>query len=115
MDENQNSAKRQVSHEGEPHEPRFEISMKDLEVTEGGSAMFEVKVTGTPTPEIQWYKQREEVRASRRIIIEDKPNGVHTLTITKCLMNDDAEYECRATNSEGVVSSHGDLFMEPRK
>ena len=116
IDVNQNESKSHTGAEDrEPQEPKFVREMKDLEVVVGDPATFEVQVTGFPEPTVAWFKENEEVKRSRRHLLERRENGVHSLTISRCQMNDDAEYECRATNCEGVTSCHGDLFVDPDK
>lgn len=89
--------------------------MSDLEVTTGQTATFKVKVEGQPEPSITWFKENEPIKGDRRRVIGQLNGGEHTLTIHRCLSNDDAEYRCQATNTEGVAMSRADLFVDPEK
>jgi len=41
----------------EPEKPKIIVDTKTQEVSVGGSAMLELKVTGCPKPDVAWYVQ----------------------------------------------------------
>lgn len=95
------------------YRPVFEQKMKNVSIVEGEDATFHVKVSGLPTPEIQWLKDSTEITDDARYeIIEE--DGVHTLKIRNCAVKDVAKYQCIASNSMGEVSSKARLDVEER-
>lgn len=45
----------QVDLEERPRKPEFIVQLKPMTVVEGFPAIFEVRATGCPMPEIKWY------------------------------------------------------------
>ena len=55
------------SAEPENTEPRFSQKLRSQKVKEGTSLMLEVKVNAVPTPKVQWIKDGNEVKFSRKL------------------------------------------------
>lgn len=77
--------------------PRFLESLKAI-LTEEGLVSFECKVVGFPTPQLQWFKDGQELR----------PGDVYQLTGTNSL----GSYSCIAKNCMGEASSSAELTVE---
>ena len=88
--------------------------LESTEVLEGQSAKLVCKVSGKPTPEIEWLKNGVRVRESRRI--KSKLNGNEcTLRITETRLDDDGVYKCVIRNDLGTDSSSAKLDILPLK
>ena len=96
----------------DPAAPCFLKKMRDFEVFEGDSARFDVRVTGSPEPEVTWYKEDEEMKEDRRYVIDYHEDGLCSLIIKNCQEDDDATYKCSVHNSNGEASCTADLYVE---
>ena len=65
----------------------FAQEMKDVEVSEGDDAKFDVRVDGVDV-EVDWYRDDELLEDAGRIIIEDphpeSDDNLYSLTIENC-------------------------------
>lgn len=80
--------------------PMFEEAPSDTSVLLGGQAMLSCIVTGEPQPIITWYKDGEAIPGQM----------TPTLLITSVETSDRGMYSCRASNSEGTITSNGALL-----
>nr|XP_043907160.1 myosin binding protein Ca isoform X3 [Solea senegalensis] len=62
-------------------------------VDKGKKIQISVEVAD-PDAQIQWFKNGQEIKPSAKYVFESVGNK-RTLTINKCNLSDDAEYECR--------------------
>lgn len=89
--------------------------LEKVEVYEGKIARLECKISGKPTPTIEWFKDDEKVKEDKRVKI-DLIGQSCSLKITKTVADDEAEYKCVATNEHGSVSTSSELLVnEPDK
>ena len=94
--------------------PIFVRKMKNLNVTEGCIARFEVLVDGNPDPNVVWLKDGIPItNDATKYIKESFLEGRFALLIRDCGEDDDAEYGCRALNALGEVYSKAELYVEP--
>nr|CAB3264137.1 myosin light chain kinase, smooth muscle [Phallusia mammillata] len=91
--------------------PEFVQTFDDVEVVEGSAAKFECTVTGVPDPEIIWYIDGDPIKQSRHFRISYTEDDVCTLLITEAGEHDEAEYTCKAMNSEGAVEHSAELTV----
>ena len=77
--------------------PRFLENLKAI-LTEEGLVSFECKVVGFPTPQLQWFKDGQEL----------KPGDVYQLSGTNSL----GSYSCLARNCMGQSSSAAQLTVD---
>lgn len=94
-------------------EPRFVQSLCDVTVNEGDSLKFEGYIDCKAVSDIKWYKSGERLQSGSNIIPSFDGQRV-CLEIRNCGPLDDGEYECRVSNSKGIVSSRAFGIVRPR-
>nr|XP_012153983.1 PREDICTED: muscle M-line assembly protein unc-89-like isoform X1 [Megachile rotundata] len=88
--------------------PEFVATLQPLTVVEGFPVKMEVKVLGKPPPQLQWFKNGEElIPDGKRIKVVSLPDGSQALVIDKATPEDAGEYQVIAGNSEGTSSCKG--------
>ena len=85
--------------------------MQPVEVSEGENAILECKVSGSPTPVVEWFKGTIRVKESRRVKTE-LSNDVARLIIKSTQGNDQGEYKCVVRNDLGSSSSKSKLTVK---
>ncbi|XDV28722.1 hypothetical protein PO909_031939 [Leuciscus waleckii] len=100
-----------MAHLTEDTQPCFETTIKSKAVSETCNVKFSCVVTGSPAPELTWYKDDMELDRycglpKYEIFRNEK---IHTLQIYNCTEEDAAIYQASARNSKGIVSCSGVL------
>jgi len=95
--------------------PVFVRKMKNVNVVEGETARFEVRVAGNPVPSLTWHKNGVELaidscKYSVEAMVEE---GRWSLVICSCTKVDKAEYSCTAASDVGKISCRSQLVVEP--
>lgn len=94
--------------------PEFVKEMIDVEVLEGDKARFDIKVKGSPEPDVIWHKEEIVLEEDgKRLVFEDDDNGVHSLIINGVLPADGGYYKVIVRNSAGEIESEAELYVEP--
>lgn len=97
------------------NKPEFKDTMKDLEVVEGDKAVFEVRVTAQPDPEVEWYLRKMRINSEGKYTVnEDTDRKRYSLTIARCLREDSGQYRCVVKNSAGEVTCSAELKVSDR-
>jgi hypothetical protein len=91
--------------------PKFEQKLKNISIVEGQEVKFHVRVSGLPAPEVEWVKESIKIKDEGRYKLTEE-EGVYTLVIEKCKLEDSGKYECVAFNSTGEVTSRAHLNVE---
>lgn len=79
--------------------PIFTIQPENVDAQIGGTIKLECVATGTPNPEIAWFKNDDEIRPEARVhITEDNT----ILVIRDAKESDSALYICEASNEMGI-------------
>ncbi|KAL8623451.1 hypothetical protein ACOMHN_061964 [Nucella lapillus] len=91
--------------------PLFEERPCDLEVTEGGEAMFECVITGFPEPEVLWFFNGRELFDSRRRVIQKKGDK-YQLILKEVIADNAGVYTCKAINAAGDASCAVELAVK---
>ncbi|KZC06585.1 Muscle M-line assembly protein unc-89 [Dufourea novaeangliae] len=92
--------------------PEFVTSLQPLTVVEGFPVKMEVKVLGKPVPQLQWFKNGEEIKPDgQRIKVISLPDGSQALIIDKATPEDAGEYQVIAGNTEGTSSCKGTISI----
>ena len=95
--------------------PRFDTAMNSVDVKEGETAEFTIKVSGSPTPTVSFLKDGQPLVADgNHIKITDDGNGQYRLTISNCSASDVGSYSCSATNDGGCQESSGSLKIKSK-
>lgn len=93
--------------------PEFVEKMKNVNVQAGKEARFDVRVSGSPPPEVDWLKGDEKIEDDGRFVIVDgEADGLFSLIIEEIKPEDAGKYECIAFNELGEASSKANLAVE---
>ena len=90
--------------------PEFIKPLKKVEVVDGSAAKLECWVHGKPEPSIEWLKDDEPVKPSKRVKTYFD-SEVSRLTISDTVADDEGEYKCVATNEHGTASSSAEVLV----
>ena len=93
--------------------PEIVKRLQDVTVTEGETALFEVEVTGNPTPDIEWFSNGAKIEGSEETLFESD-GDIHRLVLKNILSEDEGDYMVTATNEVGKVSSTGKLSVKEK-
>ncbi|XP_070156195.1 obscurin isoform X7 [Polyergus mexicanus] len=93
--------------------PKLLKKLADQRLKEGETLTLTLEVSGTPDPEIKWYKDGEEVTADARIKItrDSQRKESYDLTVTLLKGSDGGLYEVRAENELGYVTSKSKVIV----
>lgn len=88
--------------------PEFLKRMSNIELYEGDLARFDVRVSGTPQPDVKWLKNDTALEGEPRYeFLSD--DDMHSLELTNCLLSDAGTYRCIAANEAGETSCSAEL------
>ena len=79
--------------------PRFIHTMQKAEVIEGSAARFDVTLTGSPEPEVQWLKDDKPLKENRKFRFEQDDDGVFSLFVNDVEADDENSHEDSANVS----------------
>lgn len=91
--------------------PEILTPLQNLTVVEGKPANLECEVKGEPQPNIEWFKDGEQVKQSERINLNFEGNFA-SLSFKPPELDDEGEYKCVARNELGSASSEAELLVE---
>ncbi|CAH0724488.1 unnamed protein product, partial [Brenthis ino] len=92
--------------------PSFLKKIGDAEVFRGLSAKFTACATGTPDPDVEWFRNDTKLFPSERIRIEQETTGLLRLTIASVSPEDVGTYRCRIYNPHGEDSCEAKLVYD---
>lgn len=92
--------------------PKFEQKLANAEGKVGREVRLQVRVSGVPPPEIEFFHENIKIEDGGRFTILEEEDGVYTLIIRDTKAEDGGQYKCTATNKIGEVSSRGYLHVE---
>jgi len=85
--------------------PTIIRDLQEQQIIEKGKSLeLQVEITGTPQPQIKWFKGNDEVNNKDYQITFDNKQ-TYTLTVVNCSPDHQAEYSVQATNPGGTVKS----------
>lgn len=90
--------------------PEFLKKMNSIELCEGDLARFDVRVSGTPQPDVEWFKNDKDLEGEPRFeFLSD--DDMHSLELSNCLISDAGTYRCTAVNEAGQTSCSAELTV----
>ncbi|KAK6166181.1 hypothetical protein SNE40_022939 [Patella caerulea] len=92
--------------------PEFTQKLINMTITEGSRARLECMVTGSPTPSIEWYKDRKRIDSDRRCRIRMEEDGFCVMSIQEAMLDDSGAYMCRAINEAGTASTEATIRIQ---
>ena len=94
--------------------PQFVKCLDDVEVTDGQEVMLFCVVSGEPMPAVTWYHNNKNiVKNEEYVFTYDRQTGHIYLVILDCLVDDEGEFQCVATNSAGQAVTQCNLRILP--
>uniref|UniRef100_A0AAF5HXT5 Uncharacterized protein n=1 Tax=Strongyloides stercoralis TaxID=6248 RepID=A0AAF5HXT5_STRER len=100
----------EIIKEGE--EPFFTKGLTDKWVDRGGELFITCTVTGSPFPQIKFYRNGVLLRSNNKVKIEILPDGVCNLTVSDCTLSDEGIYRCEAENKYGKAKTQSTIHVE---
>lgn len=97
--------------EPEGESPKFLQPLKSQEVFEGSAAKLEVRLSGEPEPDIEWFKDEEPIEEGRNFRIEFDDTDGCVLVINSATLEDEGMYRCVASNSFGKAIAEAELLV----
>jgi titin len=92
--------------------PIFEQIFKNARFAQGGNALFEGRLKGTPMPEVSWTRKGAPMMDSNKFrMTYNQTTGEVTLMINQIGPGDEGEYTCRARNAVGEAICS--VFIQP--
>uniref|UniRef100_A0A8C6XXK8 Palladin n=1 Tax=Naja naja TaxID=35670 RepID=A0A8C6XXK8_NAJNA len=98
--------------------PHFLQAPGDLIIQEGKLCRMDCKVSGLPTPDINWQLNGRVIRSDNSHKMLVRENGIHSLIIEPVTARDAGIYTCIATNRAGQNTFSLELIVtakEPHK
>ncbi|XP_022117643.2 obscurin isoform X5 [Pieris rapae] len=92
--------------------PSFLKKIGDVEVFRGLSAKFTACATGTPEPDVEWFRNDEKLFPCERIRMDKESTGLLRLTISGVDPSDVGAYRCRIFNPHGEESCIAQLTYD---
>ncbi|XP_052748802.1 obscurin isoform X3 [Galleria mellonella] len=92
--------------------PSFLKKIGDTEVYRGMSAKFTACATGTPDPDVEWFRNDEKLFPCERIRMDKETTGLLRLTISGIDPSDVGTYRCRIYNPHGEESCTAQLTYD---
>ncbi|XP_072046919.1 titin-like [Amphiura filiformis] len=100
----------------EPVEPSFIEPLQPSTIKEGQTAHFECRVTGTPKPDVSWFKDNVMLQKTQMTEMEHDGVDKYWITLNEALPIDSGTFTCMAENIAGRCISGAELQVveEPR-
>ncbi|NWH91683.1 PALLD protein, partial [Aegithalos caudatus] len=100
--------------------PVFTKGLQNIRATKGQLVVFECRVHSTPTLQVHWYREYDQILDSADFRILRKkacssavPEEVCTLVITEAFPEDSGIFKCVAENEFGSAASSAHLSVSP--
>ncbi|KAK0180904.1 hypothetical protein PV327_003237 [Microctonus hyperodae] len=93
--------------------PKIVKKLTDQKLKEGETLKLQVQISGTPDPNIKWFKDGQEVSADARVKItrDSKRKESYDLTLNLLKGSDGGVYEVRAENEMGSVTCKSKVIV----
>ncbi|XP_053935696.1 palladin-like [Cuculus canorus] len=101
--------------------PVFTKGLQNIRATKGQLVVFECRIHATPTLQVHWYREYDQIidSADFRILRKTEacssavPEEVCTLVITEAFPEDSGLFKCVAENEFGSAASSARLSVSP--
>ncbi|NWI96226.1 PALLD protein, partial [Pitta sordida] len=100
--------------------PVFTKGLQNIRATKGQLVVFECRIHATPTLQVHWYREYDQIIDSADFRILRKkacssavPEEVCTLVITEAFPEDSGIFKCVAENEFGSAASSAHLSVSP--
>lgn len=91
--------------------PEIVHGLENVAGEEGRSVRFDCEITGSPRPEIRWFKGARELTDGGKYSFFSTGDK-HTLIVNDLFGEDADEYSCRASNIAGTRSTRAEIFIK---
>lgn len=88
--------------------PEILLPLKDKTIVEGQSVDFKCKISGKPSPSVQWEKGGKNIKPSKYFQMTTRGEE-STLHISEAFPEDEGVYKCIATNTAGKIVTSANL------
>ncbi|GFS42845.1 obscurin, partial [Trichonephila inaurata madagascariensis] len=95
--------------------PMFLKKIGDNEVMEGMTAKFTACITGTPTPEVSWFKDGQPLEPSSRHKMELESTGILRLIVREVEEGDYGNYSVSLTNVHGTATCSAKICPDSKQ
>ncbi|KAL0901988.1 hypothetical protein ABMA27_007123 [Loxostege sticticalis] len=92
--------------------PSFLKKIGDIEVFRGMSAKFTACATGTPEPDVEWFRNDDRLFPCERIRMDKETTGLLRLTLSGVDPSDVGTYKCRIYNPHGEAVCSAQLTYD---
>ncbi|NXP49558.1 PALLD protein, partial [Heliornis fulica] len=100
--------------------PSFTKGLQNIKATKGQLVVFECRIRASPTLQVHWYREYDQITDSADFRILRKkacssavPEEVCTLVITEAFPEDSGIFKCVAENEFGSAASSAHLSVSP--
>uniref|UniRef100_A0A9J8DLG7 Ig-like domain-containing protein n=1 Tax=Cyprinus carpio carpio TaxID=630221 RepID=A0A9J8DLG7_CYPCA len=98
---------------GQP--PCFTTQIQPVRCAEGSEVKFQYRVTGTPFPDVQWFKSKSQIKSSQTCSVVSNPDGTGFLIMNNIQQSDSGLYTCKAVNPFGEASCSAELIVSMKE
>ncbi|KAK3083179.1 hypothetical protein FSP39_015849 [Pinctada imbricata] len=91
--------------------PNISKPLRDKVCKDGASVTLECSISGSPRPQVSWFKDGEEIRDSQDFQISTIGDQ-SKLTIVEVFPEDEGNYTCKASNTKGQTTTSCHLLVE---
>ena len=92
---------------GKPKPPRVIMEIDPAELTIPGKKdlRLKCKIAGFPPPAIKWFRDGNEIKVRKGVLVSQDASGGGNLVVEKCAMTDAGVYTARGINDVGQAET----------
>lgn len=92
---------------GKPKPPKVikEIEPKELTIPGKKDIRLQCKISGFPAPTIKWFRDGNEIKVRKGVLVSQDASGGGNLVVEKCQMTDAGIYTAKGINDVGDVET----------
>ncbi|XP_040572571.1 protein Obscurin [Lepeophtheirus salmonis] len=98
---------------GKPKPPKVvkEIEPKEITIPGKKELRLTCKISGYPMPTIKWYRDGNEIKVRKGVLISQDASGGATLVLEKCQMTDAGTYSAKGINEMGDAETFANVTV----